>query len=146
MKKYLLYLLAVPLFFCCSKDEQRRNTNPFLPDYSFSVDINLNLPSYSNLNSPFNGLIIYPPNGGIKGLVVMKISDTDYRAWEAACPNQYPTESCSLMKITESDKINTVCPCDNLKYSIATGVGDGAPYTMKPYSVEVRGNMLRIYN
>lgn len=142
MKKYIFYLLFLPLLFACSKDENRRNENPFLPDYSFTVDLNLNLPLYSNLNSPFSPQLVNLQGAGIKGLIIMKISDTDYRVWEAACPNQYPSETCSLMEIIG---IKSKCPCDDLEYNLTDGVGNG-PYTLKPYRVEVSGKILHIYN
>jgi hypothetical protein len=42
--------------------------------------------------------------------------------------------------------INAKCGCDNIEYSIFTGIGTGN-YTMKPYRVEVSGtNSIRIYN
>jgi len=143
MKKYILYLLVIPFFFCCSKDDNRRNTNPFLPDYSFSVQIDLNLPLYSNLNSPINPQIVHLETGGIKGLIVMKVSNTDYKVWEAACPNQYTTQDCSLMTL---NGVNAKCPCDDIEYSLFTGVGNGGSYALKAYRVEIQGKLLRVYN
>jgi nitrite reductase/ring-hydroxylating ferredoxin subunit len=75
----------------------------------------------------------------------MKISDTDYRAWEANCPNQYPS-SCSRMIIFG---LNAKCPCDDFEYSLFNGVGmdDEAEYTMKPYRVDILGkNLIRVSN
>ncbi|HOZ75292.1 MAG TPA: hypothetical protein PLS51_07870 [Flavobacterium sp.] len=140
MKKICLVLLLFAMLISCDKDSPR-NTNPFLPDYSFSVSINKNLPLYADLNSPINPVFIDIQNAGISGIIAMKISDTDYRAWEASCPNQYPS-ACSRMQI---DGINAKCNCENFVYSLFTGVG-GGQYTMKPYRVEVLGDVIRIYN
>ncbi len=140
MKKICLVLLMFAMLISCDKDSPR-NTNPFLPDYSFSVSINKNLPLYADLNSPINPVFIDIQNAGISGIIAMKISDTDYRAWEASCPNQYPA-ACSRMDI---DGINAKCSCENFVYSLFTGVG-GGQYTMKPYRVEVQGDIIRIYN
>jgi nitrite reductase/ring-hydroxylating ferredoxin subunit len=72
----------------------------------------------------------------------MRISASEYRAWEAACPNQSPTD-CSTMKIVG---LEAKCDCDNQKYSLFTGVGTGQ-YTMKPYQVEVlNGENIRVFN
>ena len=73
----------------------------------------------------------------------MKISDTDYRAWDANCPNQYPS-SCSQMRI---NGVNAKCNCDNFEYSLFTGVGNDGDYIMKPYRVQViEPKLIRIYN
>jgi nitrite reductase/ring-hydroxylating ferredoxin subunit len=140
MRKYLFALLFAVLLVSCSKDSPR-NKNPFLPDYSFSIAINTNLPLYSGLNTPVNPVFIHDDNAGIAGIIAMKVSDSDYRAWEASCPNQYPS-SCSVMAI---DGLNAKCSCEDFTYSLFTGVGSGA-YTMKAYRVEVQGNTIRIYN
>lgn len=140
MKKYLSVLLLVVVLVSCSKDSPK-NSNPYLPNYSFSVNINTSLPLYQGLRTPVNPVFIDIENAGISGIIAMKVSDTDYRAWEAACPSQYPT-SCSRMTI---ESTNAKCSCENYTYSLFTGVGNGA-YTMKPYRVEIQGEVLRIYN
>lgn len=135
-------LLLLPVLLACSKDSEKRNVNPFLPDYSFSVSINRSLPQYQGLNTPINPVAVNVEGAGISGLIVMKISDTDYRAWEASCPNQYPT-SCSKMSIKNSTTVK--CSCEDFEYSLFTGVGGGS-YTMKPYKYELQGTTIRIYN
>jgi len=140
MRNFFVGLLLLVLFLSCSKDTPR-NTNPFLPNYSFSISINTNLPLYNGLTTPVNPVFINEENAGISGIIAMKISDGDYRAWEASCPNQYPT-ACSKMTI---DGLNATCSCEDFAYSLFTGVGSGA-FTMKPYRIEAQGNIIRIYN
>ena len=141
MKNLLLALILLPFITGCSKDKVR-NTNPYLPDYSFSLTINTNLASYSKLNFNMQPLYINDGTSGIKGIIVMKVSDTDFRAWEASCPNQYPSD-CSTLVISG---LNAKCNCDNLEYSLFTGVGS-SQYAMKPYKVEVFSTTsLRVYN
>lgn len=139
MKKYCCLLFTSLLFLGCTKDTVR-NVNPYIPSYNFSFVINLNLPSNSGLNSPINPISITEPSG--INMIVMKISDTDYRAWNSYCPNQSPS-SCSKMTI---DGTNAKCSCEDYKYSLFDGVGN-AQYTMIPYRVEILGNnSIRIYN
>lgn len=143
MKKFLLAVLIIVLSSSCSND-RIRNKNPYIPNYSFSITIDANLPTYSGLRSAVNPIKI-PDNGQHPMLIVMKISNTDYRAWDANCPNQYPS-ACSQMSITG---VNAKCPCDDIEYSLFTGVStDGTgEYTMKPYRVEVMGtDLIRISN
>ncbi len=142
MKKigFLLGLLFV--LMACEKDTARRNNNPYLPYYSFSVSLNLNLPLYSDLNTNLNPKAITLPNGS--QAVIMRVSDSDYRAWNGNCPNQSPT-SCSVLSITG---LFAKCGCDDqYQYSMFDGTGANARYSMVPYRVEVLGNnSIRVYN
>ena len=137
MKKYLLLFVIIPFFFSCS-DSSFDNTNPFVPNYTFTVDINMNLPAYSNLKYASNA--IYYAGVGARGIIIFN-TGSGYNAFDAACPNQTPS-TCSPMTI---DGIDAVCSCDNKTYSLFSGQG-GLQYPMKQYRVEVNGNVLRIYN
>lgn len=138
MKKNILLFLIIPFFLCCG-DNGFDNKNPYLPNYSFTLDINMNLPAYSNLQYPSNA--IYYSGIGAKGIFVFN-TGSGYNAFDAACPNQ-ALSSCSTMTIKG---INVVCPCDNAEYSLFTGQSPGKQYLLKQYRVEVNGNVLRIYN
>ena len=141
MRKLIFALFSLLLFAGCSNDGIRYN-NPNLPNYSFSINIDTNLPSYSGLKSPVNPIYIGQDNVGVSGIIVMKVSDTDFRAWEANCPN-HPPSGCSRMSIKG---VNAKCSCDDVEYSLFTGVGAGQ-YPLKPYAVEIIGNnVIRIYN
>jgi len=112
MKRFfLLALFAITL--SCHKDNVVNN-NPFLPNYSFSININTNLPSYSQLQYPGNPVFVDQAGAGIKGIIVMKVGTNDFRAFEASCPNQFPSD-CSQLTI---DGINAICPCDEKEYSL----------------------------
>lgn len=137
MKKHILLFLIMPFFFSCS-DNGFDNKNPYLPNYSFTIDINMNLPAYSNLQYPSNA--IYYSGVGAKGIFVFN-TGSGYNAFDAACPNQ-ALSSCSTMTIKG---INVVCPCDSKEYSLFTGQGS-LQYPLKQYRVEVNGNVLRVYN
>ena len=144
MKKIVALLSIIVLFISCSSDNVRYK-NPYIPDYGFSINIDANLPLYSGLLSAINPILITNENVGANGIIVMKISDTDYRAWEANCPNQY-LSACSRMVI---NGVNAKCPCDEIEYSLFNGVGiDGqGEYTMKPYRVDILGkNLIRVSN
>ena len=144
MKKLLALFALVLLLLSCSSDNVRYK-NPYIPNYGFSLTIDANLPLYSGLLSAINPILIFDGTSGANGIIVMKISDTDYRAWEANCPNQY-VSSCSQMVI---NGVNAKCPCDDFEYSLFNGVGiDGqGEYTMKPYRVDILAkNLIRVSN
>lgn len=137
MKKFILLFLTAALFFSCS-DNGFNNNNPYLPNYTFSVNINMNLPQYSNLKFVSNA--VYYELAGVKGIYIFN-SGSGYNAFDAACPNQ-AISSCSKMTL---NGINLVCPCDNEEYSLFTGQGK-LQYPLKQYRVEAMGNTLRVYN
>ena len=137
MKKCIVLLLTITAFLGCSNSDFN-NKNPYIPSYTFTVDINMNLPAYSNLQYPSNA--IYYSSVGAKGIYVFN-TGSGYNAFDAACPNQ-AISSCSTMTLKG---INVVCPCDDTEYSLFTGQGK-LQYPLKQYRVEVNGNVLRVYN
>ena len=138
-KKILLLLMFLSVLSC--DDSNFNNRNPYIPNYSFSEPININLPAYSRLQYASNA--IYYPGGSLNGIIVFN-TGSGYNAYDAACPNQ-PLAACSTMTISG---INAICGCDDAEYSLFTGQSLGKEYPMKQYRVEVTGNgtMLRIYN
>ena len=137
MKKYFFLLLVFPILFGCTSNTINNN-NPYLPKYTFTIDINMNLPAYSSLLTPINA--VYYPGQGVQGLYIFN-TGSGYVAFDAACPNQ-AISSCSTMTI---DGINAVCGCDSKEYSLFTGQGT-LQYPMKQYRVQVNGTSLRVYN
>ena len=137
MKKQLLLLVLFSFILGCS-DTGFNNKNPYLPNYTFTVDINMNLPAYSNLKYVSNA--VYYSGAGVKGIYIFN-TGSGYTAFDAACPNQALSD-CSTMTLKG---INLVCPCDNQEYSLFTGQGK-LQYPLKQYRVEVNGTSLRVYN
>lgn len=139
MKKHLILVLIFSLLFACS-DNGFRNNNPYLPNYTFAIDINTNLPDYSNLKFPSNA--VFYRGAGVKGIYIFN-TGSGYNAFDAACPNQ-ALSACSTMTLKG---INIVCPCDNQEYSLFTGLNQGGmQYPLKQYRVEVNGTVIRVYN
>lgn len=142
MKKLFLLLLVIPFLYQCSK-ENFNNYNPYLPNYQFSITIDMNLPSYSVLKFPSNAKLILDQSAGVNGVVVFN-TGSGYRAFDSSCPNQ-ELSSCSMLRISG---VNVVCPCDDVQYSLFTGqaMGTQTQYPLKPYRIEQIGDVLRIYN
>ena len=140
MKKYLS-LFIIPFLFGCDK-ESVSNKNPYLPSYSFSLNINLALPQYSNLQFPSNAVYINNGSAGVRGIIVFN-TGSGYVAFDAACPNQ-ALSSCSTMTLSG---ISAICPCDDAIYSLFTGQAAGKEYPMKQYRVEqLNSSSLKVYN
>ena len=141
MKKLIALFIAIITIAACSKDSGRRNRNPNIPSYSFNVELNLNLPLYSDLKYVNQAKMINLSGAGLNGIIVFNTDGNNFNAFEATCPNQIPT-TCSKLTI---DGIYAVCPCDNVKYSLFDGYGE-AEYPMLSYRVEIIGDILKISN
>lgn len=142
MKKILLLALVWVSLAGCDKDNGDNN-NPFIPNYPFSIDLNRNLPAYANLQFAGSPVEVTASGAGVRGLIVMKVAENSYVAYDRACPNQ-DLSSCSTLTLTGAQ---AVCPCDNTRYNLFTGQGlDGQPYPLKGYRTEVIGNVVRVSN
>ncbi|UOB16254.1 Rieske (2Fe-2S) protein [Abyssalbus ytuae] len=145
MKK--LFLLLIITLISCS-DGGSSDRNPYLTEYNFSYEINLNLPLYANLSTSGNSMYISGNNVGIKGIMVINIGN-NFFAWEASCPNHSPN-SCSTMKIEGG--VTCRCECEDYLYSLANGAplseSDSGEklYGLLNYRVDVNGNILYISN
>ena len=142
--KFLKILCLFLFIISCDKDAERiNNNNPYLPNYSFDFTINMNLPQYSALIHPSNGVYINTAGVGIRGVIVFNSGNGNYVAFDAACPNQ-ALQDCSTMTISG---VNAICPCDNAEYSLFTGLAAGKQYPMKMYRIERQDDVtLRVFN
>ncbi len=142
LKSFIL-CLAFLVLCGCSQDDDIRYNNPYLPNESFRLDLNLSLPEYNNLNFPGNSYSTY--NYGINGVVVYNINNNQYTAFELSDPN-HPLKDCSRLTV---EGIIAKCSCgDGNSYNILTGeisAGTGQ-YPLKPYRVRKSGNVLEIFN
>lgn len=138
MKRFLL-LLIMPFLFACD-DDGFNNHNPYIINQRFTVELNLSLPAYNDLNYPGNAAYV----GGTtnRGIYVFCVSPGNYNAFDAACPNQEPS-SCSILM---EQGISAVCGCDDAEYSFYTGQAEGMRYPMKQYRVQVANGIVRVYN
>ena len=141
MKKIIAILLFTGLILSCDSGTVNYR-NPYLPNYPVDLFINLSLPQYSNLNFPGNYVVDY--SQGIRGIVIYN-TGTGYTAFDIACPNQ-DLSTCSTMIITNPSSNTAICPCDDAVYSLFNGISPGKDYPMKPYRVQINGNILYITN
>lgn len=142
MKQFFALFLLIFTFLGCSSDDDLRR-NPYLPHLNFSVNFDLSLPEYNQLNFPGNKFVTR--NYGINGIVIFNLNNDQYMAFELTDPNHVP-QPCSSLSVEGTE---AVCSCgDGNKYTIITGqqiAGEGE-YSLKPYRVERVGNVLRVSN
>jgi nitrite reductase/ring-hydroxylating ferredoxin subunit len=124
----------------CSKDRVNNN-NPYLANLSFSVQVNMNLPLYSNLQFAGNSVKVNEINAGNRGIIVFN-TGSGYVAFDGACPNQ-ELSSCSTLILNSG---TATCPCDEAIYSLYNGQAPGKQYPLKQYRAELNGNSVIVSN
>lgn len=146
MKVNSLFLSFIFFIINGCADNATTDNNPFLPNYSFSTTINLDLPQYSSLQFAGNAIGIYDTGIGIKGIVVFNGGGSNnFHAYDLACPNQQ-LSNCSTATISAP---YVTCPCDNERYFLFTGLPENQQlrYPLRRYRVEMTSpNILRIWN
>ena len=145
MKNGILYIFFALFLVSCSKNDDKKERNPYLTDPVVSLNLNLNLPEYNPLKFPGNYVIT---SQGIKGIVVYCVSETQYFAYDLTDPNHTPS-NCSRMEI---DGPIATCPCatDENKYNIVNfGKHTTEPdtkYPMQSYRAVRNGNTVNVSN
>jgi len=145
MKNKILFLLIVFVTLSCSKDDDKQERNPYLSDPVVSLNLNLNLPEYNPLKFPGNSVIT---SQGIKGIVVICVSETQYFAYDLTDPNHVPS-NCSRMEIN-GPIASCPCPNEDNEYNLINfGRHTSEPdtkYPMQSYRAERNGNTIVISN
>lgn len=142
MKKTFL-IFSFLLLLSCSKDKFNNN-NPNLPNYQFSMDVDLNLPLYATVGNPGNGIKVFPANGPSRGVIIFN-TGTGYKAYDGSCPNHGVT-SCSTLTLGGG---TATCACNtttNEVYNLFTGLAPNTQYPLKEYRTEKIDNIIRVYN
>lgn len=140
-------ILCFVLVLSCQKNDDNDNNNNYIPDIAFdtSNSINTSLPQYNDLQFPGNSLVLN--QFGYNGIVIYSVGNDSYYAFEITDPNHAPS-NCSSLNVNGTI---ATCNCeDGNSYSIAAGGvpfdGTTGQFSLKPYFVEVNGNVIRVYN
>lgn len=126
----------------CDSNNQSGYRNPNIPNYQVLLQIDLNLPAYSNLQFPSNHIIDL--SQGARGIVVFN-TGSGFNAFDLADPNIAFQACTQRMNISGINAIST-CQNPEISYSLFNGLANGQTYSMKPYRVQVAGNILTITN
>lgn len=145
MKHFFTIFIVFMLFSC---ENTRTERNPYLQDFGFRFDLNLNLPLYSPLTNTGNAIFIGSQGVGTRGVFVINTGFNQFRAFEASCPNHVPN-TCSTMEL---DGQNAICNCDDYSYSLFTGQllsttqTSNRTYNMLEYRAAFNNNVVVISN
>ena len=123
LKKFFYILFISAALSSCHTD------TPELPDVYVEEIVYLSNASNIKLQSPLGWA--YVP-GGIRGIIVYRVSETKFKAYERSCPHLSPND-CTYLDV-EDDGIKAVCRCDKTEFLLLTGEPlNGAPLGLKQY-------------
>lgn len=117
-----------------------------VPDVPVEQTLNINLPSYSNLQGVSGWVYI---NGGSRGIIVYRSSLDEFVAFDRhGTYNAY--EECDPVYVDSNNVLNLIDPCSESTYSILDGTVTNGPaeYPLRQYRTTYNGstNQVRIYN
>ena len=138
MKKQFIILFLI--LFSCSNDDNINSNCNFLFDAGVNLTVNTNLPQFSQLAFPQNG--VYVSNQGNSGIWLWRLNSSLLLAWDAADPSRPPIACSTLMDIG-GGIVESGCEDAPNQYSLLTGQGfegNSNPCTLKPYRVDNLGN------
>jgi nitrite reductase/ring-hydroxylating ferredoxin subunit len=139
MKRFFAVIILSFIFSC-----KKSNVVEKIPVVPVNLTIYLNLPSYAALNSIGNYVKI---SGGYKGIIVYRRSQTDFAAFDLACPYD-PTASGAILVVDSSGVAAVDYHCGS-RFNLAYGSVINGPSTspMKAYTADYDGNnTVYIYN
>jgi hypothetical protein len=149
MRRLLLPLgicMVLTVAACGSKNDEQ----PAIPYAPVNLSINLTNQQYVNLRSP-NGAVTVPVQGpagagGVKGVIVVRQSNSNYLAFERNCPYQ-PYSACSTVSLDRSSRLFMRDSCCNSQFDLQ-GQITGGPTSrpLRQYATSLQGNILLITN
>ncbi len=134
--KFFLILLSL---VGCTRDLSD-DPIPIIP--FVDVVINLNLPEYLSLRTDGGNKEL--STGGVRGLIIYRVSASSYIAYERNC-SYHPNEACATVNV-HSSGLFMVDPCCSSNFSFADGIPTGGPAwrPLQRYRTQLAGTTLTI--
>ena len=136
----LVFYILISLFFfstCNIKDN-------YIQDVYVNINLDLNLPEYSDLQVSGNSIFI---EGGVEGVIIYHGLGNDYKVYDRNCSYE-PSLSCS--KIDSIDAGIAYCGCCTSAFLLsnnANAINSPALLPLKSYNWSLgNNNILRIFN
>jgi len=121
----------------------KENTRPEIPVVPVSFVIDPNTTEYLEI-SHIGGWIYL--TGGYNGILIYRSSQTDFVAFERACP--WDWEQANARVSVEESGITCACPICSSKFIMTDGTPFEGPsqIVLKQYETTYDGNLLYVYN
>ena len=137
MEKIIILVVSMLFLSSCI------DSNDYIQDVYVNIEIPVNQPEFSDLDSIGNSLFI---TGGVRGIIIYHSNVNDYRAFDRNCSFE-PSTQCSYI-----DSINSTiasCNCCSSKFLIdQNGITANGPalLPLKEYYTSFSGGILKIKN
>ena len=134
-----IFIIIFSIFLLLSCD----SNNDYIKDVYVNIDINLNLPEYSNVNTIGNSIFI---EGGNAGIIIYRFSLNEYKIYDRKCSYE-PSLECSYI-----DSVNSViayCGCCTSAFLLdqdGTAINTPALLPLKQYNYTLNNQILYIFN
>jgi len=138
ISKFLL--LPVILFSC----DPNLVDDP-IPIVNFDeLVVNLSFPDYTELNREGGYKDVSDLGGGVRGIILYRISSTAFVAYEKNC-SYTPNEACATVEVHSSGLFITD-PCCASSFNFSDGLPTGGPAwrPLRQYRTQLNGNVLTI--
>jgi hypothetical protein len=146
MKKLVIVIFLLGLLTGYSSCGNKVVESP-IPNVSFDITLNLNLPLYTELLHPMGG-IVYVDNVGSKGIAILRISQDQFVVYDRHCSYNVD-EGCRVFIDPENiaSLKDSLC-CSSSFNMLNNGLPDSGPasLSLKPYNYTFNGSNLRVYN
>jgi hypothetical protein len=138
-----IHIIAIILFLGLVLSCNKNNQHP-VPNVPFDITIDLNLPSYFNLQGVGGYAYVI---GGSKGVVVYRRSIDEFVAFDRHSPADV-NGTCDPLYADEDNFLQLLDPCSDAKFSMYDGSPiSGSQFGLRQYTTIYNGsNLLRIYN
>ncbi len=141
MIKFLKYILPVVVFsFIWNSCNKSSNT---ATSGLVNVTVNFSFPQYAALNS-VTGYVYIPqsPNGGVRGIILYRVSFDQFNAYERSCTYNTATECAPLVVDKTGAYIIDSCKNCGSQFLIQTGQVKQGPATipLTQYKTSFDGN------
>ncbi len=133
-------LLSFFLFSC----EPNLVDDP-IPIVNFDdIVVNLSFPDFINLNRENGYKDVSDLGGGVRGIILYRISSTAFVAYEKNC-SYTPNEACATVEV-HSSGLFMIDPCCSSSFNFADGMPTGGPAwrPLRKYRTQLNGSVLTI--
>lgn len=138
--RFVFAIVTLVLISSCGKNRQ----NP-VPNLPLDVTIDINLPSYSNIQGVGGYTYV---NGGSKGIIVYRKSLDEFVAFDRHSPADVDGTCPEPLYPSPNNFLELIDSCGNATFSLYDGSAiTNSEFGLRQYATQFNGsNLLRIYN
>lgn len=148
MRKYIIPILIMLIFWSCTKDENKHPI-PDIPIY-LQYPISINDIEFLHLRDVYGAEILSNEGYFGNGILIVNTGiyngNNPYKAYDATCP--YEIKQGCAIDLHESSISLVKCSCCGSQFEVSYGAVNKGPalYPLKTYKTAFDGEYIRVYN